>query len=396
MKQRKLLVLSFILCFVLQCFSQKLPYTIVHTNISESYNDNSIIGVQRSGDNFYGQDANYQQNMPLYTDNNDGTVTDNNTGLMWQQHMGEKLTFTEAEEKTKNFNLAGYSDWRIPTIKELYSLILFTGQVRGQKAISFFIDTSYFGHPLGDISKGERMIDAQTWSSTHYVGKTMRTDSTVFGVNFVDGRIKGYPKYNPRTNTPNKMYFRLVRGNPEYGKNNFLDNGDGTISDLASGLMWQKADDGNSRNWLEALLYAENLDFAGYNDWRLPSAKELQSIVDYNRCPDVTNSPAIDPVFYVTEISDPDGVGGQYPYFWTATTHKDGINPYSGAVYVAFGEAQGQMRGRLMDVHGAGAQRSDPKSGSKDRYPDYHGPQGDVRYVFNYVRCVRYLYNEVE
>lgn len=54
-----------------------------------------------------------------------------------------------------------------------------------------------------------------------------------------------------------------------------------------------------------------------------------------------------------------------------------------------YGKAQGKMRGKLMDVHGAGAQRSDPKSGNKENYPQYFGPQGDVRYVYNYVRCVR-------
>jgi len=41
----------------------------------------------------------------------------------------------------------------------------------------------------------------------------------------------------------------MVRGNTEYGENNYVDNGDGTISDLATGLMWQKADDGVSKDW---------------------------------------------------------------------------------------------------------------------------------------------------
>ena len=61
----------------------------------------------------------------------------------------------------------------------------------------------------------------------------------------------------------------------------------------------------------------------------------------------------------------------------------------SGVVYVAFGEAQGKMNNTLMDVHGAGCQRSDPKSGNAGEYPQFFGPQGDVRYVYNYVRCVR-------
>ena len=249
--------------------------------------------------------------------------------------MGEKITFDDAFIKADSLSLANYSDWRVPTIKELYSLILFTGQVSGQKAISFFIDTIYFDQPLGDVTLGEREIDAQTWTSTEYVGKTMRNDATVFGVNFVDGRIKGYPKFRPATGAANKMYFRMVRGNSDYGKNDFVDNGDETISDRATGLMWQKADDGVARDWQESLAYAEGSELAGHNDWRLPNAKELQSIVDYTRSPQTTSSPAIDPIFETTEINDPDGNPGHYPFFWTGTTHLDGVNPYAGAEKLA-------------------------------------------------------------
>ena len=111
--------------------------------------------------------------------------------------------------------------------------------------------------------------------------------------------------------------------------------------------------------------------------------------MDYTRAPDVTNSAAIDPLFFATTFDDPDGNPGQYGYYWTGTTHLDGPNPYSRAVYIAFGKAQGKMNGKLLDVHGAGAQRSDPKTGNPADYPKFHGPQGDVQYVFNYVRAVR-------
>jgi len=53
----------------------------------------------------------------------------------------------------------------------------------------------------------------------------------------------------------------------------FVDNGDETISDNATGLMWQKTDDGQARDWENALEYAENLSFAEYTNWRLPNAK---------------------------------------------------------------------------------------------------------------------------
>ncbi len=388
----KFIALICVLVFSLHiAFAQSLPYTIVDTDVSEFYSDDDIISPPDAGLPFYGQDAWYVGNQPSYTDNGNGTITDNITGLMWQKEMQEKITYADAYIKADTLTLGTYTDWRVPTIKELYSLILFTGRVQGATYVEKFIDVDYFDQPLGNTDLGEREIDAQTWSSTQYIGLTMNGDSTVFGVNFIDGRIKGYPKYKPgSSNTISKtMYFRMVRGNPEYGINNFIANQDETISDIATGLMWQEADDGLLRNWEESLSYAESLELGDYNDWRLPNAKELQSIVDYSRSPQTSNSPAIDPLFSTTEIEDPNGNAGQYPYFWTSTTHQDGINPYSSAVYIAFGEAQGIMLDKLLDVHGAGAQRSDPKSGDIDDYPQYFGPQGDVRYVYNAVRCVR-------
>jgi len=365
-----------------------LSYKIVDTNQTNFYSDISIIIEPSEDDDYYGQDAMYIGNQASYTNNLDGTITDNVTGLMWAKDMDEKMTYEEAFLYAETSTLGGYDDWRIPTIKELYSLIQFDGIVKGEEAVEFFIDTDYFNQPLGNTDLGEREIDAQTWSSTKYVGTTMNGDETVFGVNFIDGRIKGYPTFNKATQSANKMYFRLVRGNENYGQNIYQDNGDGTITDLATGLTWQQSDSVDTYDWEEALSYAENLELAGYNDWRLPNAKELQSIVDYNKSLQTTNSAAIDDLFDSTIIKDYNG-NDNYGYYWTSTTHLDGANPYTGAVYIAFGEAQGIMNDTLMDVHGAGAQRSDPKSGSIDDYPESFGPQGDIRYVYNLVRCVR-------
>lgn len=359
-------------------------YAIVDTGQSISYSNDAVILPPSEGENFFGQDASYTINKPSYTDNKDGTVTDNVTGLMWQQSLTEKLTYEEALKKVKSFNLAGYSDWRIANIKELYSLIQFTGSVQGEKAITPFIDTNYFNQPIGDTSQGEREIDAQVWTSTEYVSQTMKNDETIFGVNFVDGRIKGYPKYNPKTQDANKMYFRLVRDNESYGKNDFVDNNNGTITDNATGLTWQKADNNKGLNWHEALQYAENLNLGGYDDWRLPNAKELQSIVDYTRSPETSQSAAIDPIFQISTITN-EAKEQDYPYFWSSTTHLDGRVAEDSAVYIAFGKALGNMRDTVMDVHGAGAQRSDPKTGKAIS----RGPQGDYIRVDNYVRAVR-------
>ena len=370
--------------------AQNLTYRIVDTGVTDHYDNTTTISAPNTGQAFYGQDASYSGHQPYYIDNGDGTVTDTVTGLMWQKNMGTKISYADAVTKADTMTLGGHSDWRIPTIKELYSLILFTGRVMGESAIDMFIDTDFFDQPLGDTTQGEREIDAQTWSETHYTSLTMGGDSTIFGVNFVDGRIKGYPKYQPGAGTqPMMMYFRMVRGNTQYGQNNFVNNGDGTITDQATGLMWQQADDGTTRDWEAALSFAEGLTLGGHSDWRLPNAKELQSIVDYSRSRDFTQSAAIDALFSATSFNDPDGVAGQYGHYWTGSPHLDGPNPYATAVYIAFGEAQGRVNNMLLDVHGAGAQRSDPKTGNPGDYPQYFGPQGDVQYVFNYVRCVR-------
>ena len=157
-------------------------------------------------------------------------------------------------------------------------------------------------------------------------------------------------------------------------------------------------------NWQEALAWAQSknaVNHLGHSDWRLPNAKELQSIVDYTRSPDTTSSAAIDPLFTCTGITNEAGKA-DFPFYWTSTTHmSQGGGPDASAigggyaVYVAFGRAMGYMTGgdpRIagwLDVHGAGAQRSDPKVGNPARYPRGHGPQGDAIRIYNFVRLVR-------
>ena len=219
----------------------------------------------------------------------------------------------------------------------------------------------------------------------------MNDNTTMFGVNFIDGRIKGYPA---DLSIGKKYYVQYVRGNPDYGKNKFVDNGDGTITDDATGLMWTQEDSKQGMNWEQALDWVKQKNsenYLGHNDWRLPNAKELQSIVDYSRCPDITNSPAIDSLFSCTQITNEAGKV-DYPFYWTGTTHTS-LSDLQGteADYVCFGRAMGYMSqfGGWVDVHGAGAQRSDPKSGDPSNYPEGRGPQDDAIRIYNYVRLVR-------
>jgi hypothetical protein len=371
-------------------FCAALTYPIVGTGQTQCYDNAGAIAPPQPTEAFYGQNAQHPGNTPRYRDNGDGTVSDLVTGLMWVKARGEKMSWDDALANANSRRVGGYDDWRGPTIKEVYSLIQFTGECHATTGSRPFLDTNHFGFIYGDLSRGERMIDCQDWSSTKYTGTTMNGDATVFGVNFADGRIKGYPITDPRIHSPHKLYIRYVRGNPAYGINDFHDNGDGTVSDRATGLMWSQSDSGTGLNWQQALAWVQQLNeknFLGHNDWRLPDAKELQSIVDYTR------RPAIAPVFQTSQLSD-----GESPFFWSSTTHLDGPpgRTANAAVYVSFGRALGWMqfppgRGeyRLIDVHGAGAQRSDPKSGDPKMFPHGRGPQGDVIRIFNYVRSVR-------
>ena len=87
----------------------------------------------------------------------------------------------------------------------------------------------------------------------------------------------------------------------------YTDNGD-TVTDTGTGLEWQKADDGTTRSWQDALSYCGNLPTNGGESWHLPSLTELRTLVDLSG-----NNLAIDPIFSC-----------QSSWYWTSTN-----NPYA-------------------------------------------------------------------
>ncbi|MBK1724773.1 hypothetical protein CKO23_21615 [Thiocystis violacea] len=175
-------------------------------------------------------------------------------------------------------------------------------------------------------------------------------------------------------------FVRCVSGD-EYGINDFVDNGDGTVTDHATGLMWMQDDNGEAVNWEAALAYAKNATIAGYDDWRLPNAKEIQSIADYSGV-----FPAIDTsVFNLSKLTN---IKGQtdYPFYWTSTSNpvqgEDEEITDGGKIYawvLAFGYNT-DMDG--YDLHGAGSVVFDTKA---EAVSDGSG----IEVFYHHVRLVR-------
>jgi len=80
------------------------------------------------------------------------------------------------------------------------------------------------------------------------------------------------------------------------------------VTDNVTKLQWQDNEDAKTvyKNWEDAKSYCSSLSLGGYNDWRLPTIKELKNIVDYGK-----NSPMIDSIF-VNVTSNA---------YWSATTY---------------------------------------------------------------------------
>ena len=356
-------------------------------------NDGTDIPCPSEGSSLFGQDAQYDGVQPSYLDNGNKTVTDNNTGMMWQKTPDYRhYSYDDAISYCEELTIANYNDWRLPTIKELYSLADFRGEIvnpRNESENTPYIDTTYF-----DFQYDKRMAYiGQYWSITKYtLGPLHNTENVegAFGYNFADGHIKGYETgyvfgtENQSIPAPGN-FVRCVRGEENvYGVNDFARNKDGTITDNATGLMWQQSDDGERRDWQTALKYAESSVLAGYSDWRLPNIKELQSIVKYGG--EAKAWPAIDTTYFTltgdNTTSDP-------LWVWSNTTQGD--FKYS-ANYISFGKAfskKSSSATTYFDWHGAGAQRSDPKSGLPSDYDMSSENATDLVMTKNYVLLVR-------
>ncbi|WP_372941831.1 DUF1566 domain-containing protein, partial [Shewanella sp.] len=210
-----------------------------------------------SSEDFYGQDGqtvngSEQSYTTNVTDDGDITVTDNVTGIIWTQSpemnndgeitSDDKLSSSAAASYCEALDYAGQTDWQLPNVKQLYSLMNFQGTDPTSDDLTYlqpFIDWNYFAFAYGSTDN-ERIIDSQYATTSTFTNG--EGTSMMFGVNFADGRIKGYEEefFNG-----DKTYFVMcMRGNTSYATNDFIDNGDHTITDNATNLMWAQSDSG--------------------------------------------------------------------------------------------------------------------------------------------------------
>jgi hypothetical protein len=243
--------------------------------------------------------ASYALAAKTYSDNGDKTVTDPTTGLTWMrcawgQPYNEAtnncdgnpipLSWTDAEA-TKGTDFAGHKDWRLPTIRELLTIVDRSRKTPATNTVAF---------PAAPFDK-------MTWSSSAI---TLENKEYAWGVNFWFGDTAySLKKPTTLTETPILGVVRLVRNDPtsptaaanaallrlERPNSDYqLQDADKSVLHVPTGLIWLKCavwsndckDTPNPFNFAEATSQAK-MEFNGHKDWRIPTADELLSLVDF-------------------------------------------------------------------------------------------------------------------
>jgi len=234
-----------------------------------------------------GEDSDYSLNPPGFIIQDNLTAIDTVTGLQWQRTDGGEMTFESAGLYCDTLTLGGFSDWRLPNCHELFSLL------HHDKPNPALPDAVF-----------PKTAAEYWWSSQSQVN-----DNTKAWVTNAGGGVGNHLKKETLSAGGTKhFHVRAVRDilPPKEFQSRFIQNADGTITDNLSGLMWKQQPFQDSLSWESALQSAEETNFAGASDWRLPNIKELQSLNDENY-----SNPSINPIFN-SQIS-----AGKY---WSSTS----------------------------------------------------------------------------
>jgi hypothetical protein len=218
-------------------------------------------GQKNSYTNTFGEDNDFSINTPFYINNGNGTITDTITGLMWQQTDGGEMTVENATIYCDTLTLGGYTNWRLPNAHEALSILNLQNN-----------------NPALDILYFTKTAAEYWWTSNQQAN-----DATKIWVTNAGGGIGNHQKTETiSAGGTKKFHVRAVRDvtTPTVIPNHFTDNGNGTITDHLTNLVWQKEPNTNAVSWENALLYANNLILENDSDWRMPNIKELQSLND--------------------------------------------------------------------------------------------------------------------
>lgn len=266
------------------------------TGQTKCYSNLAEISCPASGAVFFGQDAQYAAGgMCLArsftidsSHSGQKIVIDNNTDLEWAQLIPtSKYTWANAKTYCENSGYGGYNDWRLPSPKELLSIV-------DNGRVAPAVDSSFFPNHSND----------KFWTSM----KDVQNYGKAWFVDFDSG-------YAERTKISETYYVSCVRGGSE--TNDFVKSvecSENIVTDKETGLFWTTTY--VERTWKDALNYCENLSYACYSDWRLPNKNELVSLLDHEE-----NDPAT--IFPNMPVEN----------FWTSTSFADNVNR---AWYVGF------------------------------------------------------------
>jgi len=237
-----------------------------------------------------------QKNLnPKYTrDVGKEIVTDHRTKLMWQDNNQttrlRKVWVSEdnynlgqyadssgdtAMSYCENLTLGGYEDWRLPSVKELSSIV----------------DVHSYDSSINEVFLHKK--SQAYWTATNSID----SNDSAWQVKFYSGKVEGI------TSKYLALYVRCVRGENE--KSNF-NKSSNIVKDMSSNLQWQDNALSAKMSWELAVEYCKKLRLDGFEDWRLPNRKELFSLVDYGK-----QKPSIQPQFKHTFFG----------YYWTSTTY---------------------------------------------------------------------------
>ncbi|HZX48581.1 MAG TPA: DUF1566 domain-containing protein [Nitrospirota bacterium] len=253
-----------------------------------------------------GQDGEIQAGThwpsPRFSVSTDGyCVTDNLTGLMWVRSPESVVkAWQGALDYASGLNLCGYTDWRLPNVNELWSLInagqstyswLNTQGFNNVRFFDYWSSTSVAQYPYSawDVGMGFGEIGYRDkFNGGAYVWPVRSGQSGSLGSSVIllpkTGQTTCYNSSGAVIACTGTGQDGNIQSGAAWPIPRFTLSGD-CVTDNLTGLMWPKNANlpGLDKTWQEALDYANGLSLCGYTDWRIPNLNELRSLTDFSR-----------------------------------------------------------------------------------------------------------------